>query len=207
MVFILENINFYFANFGFGTILKLASFWDKGLSFWGGIIGIAAAFIFYARKKNENIMKWMDVLAVSISSGMIFGYLGAFFGGVAYGKPTELPWGIVLENIDIPYTTAIHPVQIYGAIFMLILTILLTIILLKIKLKDGTVMLIGIILYSIFRFFEEFLRGDNAAVFLNLRYAQWITLAVFIISLIFLIKMYNLMEKLRKYLKKIKHHE
>ncbi len=197
-IFILNNLDFYFANFGFGTILKLVSFWDKGLSFWGGVIGIAAAFVFYAKRENENIMKWMDVLSVSISSSMIFGYLGAFFHGINYGKPTNLPWGITLENIDIPYTTPIHPVQIYGVIFMVILTIVLIIFLLKRKMFSGGVMFTAIISYSVFRFLEEFFRGNDAENFLGLRFAQWITICILVISLTFFAKRYNLMDKIKK---------
>ncbi|MBI5152715.1 prolipoprotein diacylglyceryl transferase [Candidatus Peregrinibacteria bacterium] len=229
IVFILENLDFYFADFGFSTILRIVSFWDKGLSFWGAVAGIVFAFFIYAKREKENIMKWLDILTISISSSMIFGYIGAFFQGINYGTPTDLPWGITLENIEIQYTTPIHPVQLYGAIFMLILTIALAIFLLKNRLyavrpessgrtqaletktsrpggtpRQGGVALIAAMAYSAFRFLEEFFRGDEITVVLGLRYPQWFALTALIISLIFLLNRYNLFSRSFKFLKKIK---
>lgn len=204
LIFIITNLDFYFSDFGFGTIIKLVSFWDKGLSFWGAAAGIVFAFIIYAKREKENLAKWLDVLAVSISSSMVFGYIGAFLQGINYGTPTELPWGITLENIEIQYTTAIHPVQLYGALFMIILTTALTILLLKNKLWHGGVALTGALSYSIFRFLEEFLRGSEITTFLGLRYPQWLAIAGFIISLIFLLKGYNLLKPMLRFFKKLK---
>lgn len=204
IVFILENLDFYFANFGFSTILKIVSFWDKGLSFWGALAGIVFAFFIYSKREKENLAKWLDILTVSISSSMIFGYIGAFFQGINYGTPTELPWGITLENIEIQYTTPIHPVQLYGAIFMVILTAVLLVLLLKNKPWQGGIALIAATTYSAFRFLEEFFRGDEITAVLGLRYPQWFALAALIISLIFLSNRYNLFSRSLKFFKKIK---
>lgn len=193
IVFIFENLNLYFSNFGFATFWNLISFWDKGLSFWGAMLGFIFAIVKYGRREDENISKWLDILAISTGIGMIFGYIGAFFQGINYGTPTGLPWSISLENIEIQYTEPIHPVQIYGAIFMLILTAILLILLLKKQLKEGNIALIAVIAYSGWRFLEEFMRGEETLT-LGLRYQQWVALIIFTASLIFLLNRYNLLK-------------
>ncbi|HBB02253.1 MAG: prolipoprotein diacylglyceryl transferase, phosphatidylglycerol:prolipoprotein diacylglycerol transferase [Candidatus Peregrinibacteria bacterium GW2011_GWF2_38_29] len=202
MVFIFKNLDYYFSDFGLNKLFGLISIWDKGLSFWGAIAGITIAFYWYAKRTRENMMKWGDVLTVSILLGMIFGYIGAFFDGTNYGSPTELPWGISFENIEIPYTIPIHPVQIYGTLFLIVLTITLGVLMLKNKIKQGNIMFIGIISYSGFRFLEEFWRGNEALEILGIRFAHIASMSVFIISLIFFLNRYNLFDPIIKKLKK-----
>lgn len=204
-VFILENLNYYFSDFGLKSIFKIISVWDKGLSFWGAVIGIAIAFVKYTKREGEPTFKWLDNLSISVFLGMVFGYIGAFFDGINYGTPTTLPWGVTFESIEIQYTMEIHPTQLYGALFLIILTAILAILFIKNKLANGNIMMFGIISYSVFRFFEEFLRGDEVAFILSLRYSQWISLIIFIISLIFLLNRYNLFDPLLRLFKKLKH--
>lgn len=192
IVEIIFNYQDYFTKINFSTIVNLISFWDKGLSFWGGITGISLALYQYCKKEKEPFFKWADVLLLSLLAGLIFGNIGTFLEGINYGKETNLPWGMTFQNFNIPYTLPIHPSQLYAALYSTILFFTFLTLFLKEKFKEPGEMGLWIILsYGIIRFLEEFTRGEETLIFLNLRTEQWITLATIIIAGIFLTIRYN----------------
>ena len=99
-----------------------------------------------------------------------FGRIGCFLGGCCYGKVTTFKLGVafpdnVKENI-FHYGSKRYPTQLFEAIILLI--ILVTILFVK-KNKFK----LYLILYSIARFFLEFLRGDDrGSVLINISPAQ-----------------------------------
>lgn len=172
LFFVLRNYFFFLGRFELGRFLEIFYIWDKGLSFWGGMIGITLTLLYFCYKNGENMKKWMDILTVSIISGIIFGNIGALLdGAINYGNETDLPWGIVLTNSR--YAVPIHPTQIYAAIYCCVLAIvLLKLRNSKIGKTEGNIALIGMTGYSFLRFLEEFLRGDESNYLLGLREAQ-----------------------------------
>ncbi len=182
LVFVLYNFNFYFTTTESNSILQIFYIWDKGLSIWGGIVGLALALAYFCRRKNENIYQWLDILILCTIGGLVFGNIGNFLDGRNYGLETNLPWGAVIENSR--FTDPIHPVQIYAAIYCLLLTIiLLNLYKQKIGLKEGNIALIGIAGYSFLRLGEEFLRGDESNIILGLREGQIYCIVALAISL------------------------
>lgn len=180
LVFILRNYKEFFHELSFNKILGIFSIWDKGLSIWGGFIGLFIAIYLLCKKEQENFFAWADIIIVSIISGMVLGNIGTFLDGRNSGTPTSLPWGITLETSQ--YATPIHPIQIYAAIYSLILATILMILFNKRSFKkEGNISLIGIFLYSLLRFFDEFLRGDETNTILGLREVQiYCLFAIFI---------------------------
>lgn len=108
-VFVLFNT----ASIGFNPLNWLNMFAYPGFNM---IAGLAAAAIYLYRYSLEQ--KWdgfeiLDFWVTSISLGLGIYSLGAFFNGVGYGNPTDLPWGMVFPQLIEPH----HPVQLYFAIF------------------------------------------------------------------------------------------
>lgn len=171
LFFVIRNFKIFFTREGFSHIWELFYPWENGLSLWGGIFGVTATLIYYCKKQGQNLKEWLDVFTVSIMSGLVFGNIGAFFDGRNYGRETTLPWGVLIESSR--YAVPIHPVQIYAAIYIALLTItLLWLFKEKTGKTPGSTALIGVIGYSFLRFLEEFLRGDESNYFLGLREAQ-----------------------------------
>jgi len=188
--FLIINFQAFFAGFSINKIWEIFNIFDKGLSLWGGIIGIFISTFYLCKKENENFGAWADIYVASIISGMIAGNIGTYLDGRNSGAPTDLPWGITVETSQ--YAIPIHPVQLYAVIYNLILTVVLfNLFSKKIAKKDGNIAIIGIFLYSICRFLEEFLRGDESMVFLGLRTNQYIALAAILTSGYFLYKKYK----------------
>jgi phosphatidylglycerol:prolipoprotein diacylglycerol transferase len=171
IVFVAENYKSYFAQLDFEHLIGILYIWDKGLSFWGGMIGLCLTLAFFCRKEKEKLWKWLDVLTIGTMAGLVFGNLGTFLDGSNYGNETDLPWGVIMDNSR--FAVPIHPTQIYALIYTLCITIVLwNLWNTNYGKQEGNIALTGIICYGIFRFLEEFLRGDESNYLFGLREAQ-----------------------------------
>ncbi|MDD5624051.1 MAG: prolipoprotein diacylglyceryl transferase [Candidatus Peribacteraceae bacterium] len=140
-------------------LLRVFVFWDGGFSFLGAAIGVAAVLFWATRTHRATFLQWLDVIFPAVTFGLAFSWLGAFFAGHAYGKPTDMFWGVTYDAISVRYTVPIHPVQLYYAFFYFFLTFLLLVIR-KNSGRAGTETLVGIFFASIFNFLLEYFRGD-----------------------------------------------
>ncbi len=166
--FIIYNLNYFWETvINEGNYLEILFIWDKGLSVWGGLLGIWLSLYVLARRHKEDFLAWSDILVIGVLFGMTLANIGAFLDGRNYGIPTELPWGILFETSQ--YAVPIHPVQIYAAIYTLIIGLVLTNLYLHRLFKtSGVITFSGITAYCFFRFLEEFLRGDESIYIFDL---------------------------------------
>jgi len=189
-VYFFLNPSTYFPEFDFRTIWNFISIWDQGFSFWGAIIGFTGMLTYQLHKAKEEIWRWYDALSVPLIIGMIIGYVGAFLGGYAYGIPTNLPWGIRYEVINVIYTVPIHPTQIYAII------LLSFILWSKNKLKtkteffktNGNTSFYFLTTLSLAFFLLEFVRGDDTLILLGIRLPHFLFLATFLVSSVLLFR-------------------
>lgn len=160
----------------------------SGFTFHGGLI-FAIIFVWlYCRKKSLSFLKIADIFSPSFALGISIGRIGCLFEGCCFGKPTNLPWGIIFPHGSFPSYTfgnlPIHPTQLYSSIA----NFLLFLILLKIKPKgEGGLFFTFLLFYSIIRFFIEFLREQPIFIF-SLTQPQIVFLIIGLISMIFLLK-------------------
>lgn len=139
--------------------LRVFILWDGGFNFLGAAIGVAVVLFFVTRAQRTTFLQWLDVLVPATTLGMVFSWMGAFVSGMAYGKPTDVFWGITYNAPSVRYAVPIHPVQLYYAIFFFLLTFLLLVIRKKAK-RVGTETLVGIIVAAAGTFALEYFRGD-----------------------------------------------
>ncbi len=131
-----------------------------GSVFYGGLIGgmLTAGIAIRVKKYPAELIT--DVAAPTIALFHTFGRIGCFLAGCCYGIESEygfplrhyFPDGSVVEVVRVP-------VQLYEAGFELILFFVLSFILRK-NWLNGRIFALYIILYSVWRFFAEYLRGD-----------------------------------------------
>lgn len=139
--------------------LRIFILWDGGFSFLGGAMGIATVLFFTTRSQRTTFLQWLDVLLPATMFGLAFDWFGMFMAAQAYGKPTDVPWGVTFDTFSVRYTVPIHPVQLYYVLFYLALTFVLLLIRKNAR-RAGAETMIGIIIASVGVFFLEFLRGD-----------------------------------------------
>jgi phosphatidylglycerol---prolipoprotein diacylglyceryl transferase len=94
--------------------LNVFHIWDGGMSFHGGMLGVLAATLLFARIKHKNGADVLDFVAPLPGIGLMAGRLGNFINGELWGKPTDLPWGFGVPNAE-GELIARHPSQLYEA--------------------------------------------------------------------------------------------
>lgn len=195
IVAILTNINSYFYEFSGNALVKLLYFWDKGLNIWGATITFFIYFYILCKKKDQDFFKWLDVLIPAAIIGMAISHVGAFFEGINYGSESSLPWSVNFESPAIKYAVPIHPTQIYAAIYSTLIAITLIALNKSKKIATmemhGLIGLLGIGAYQLFRFLEEFLRGDDIWMIFGIRSTQIFALTLTISTGIFIYFRYN----------------
>ena len=174
---LLYNFDYYLNN-----LIDIFKIWQGGMSFHGGLIGIIAVSVLFAKKNNQNPFIYLDVVSIVAPIGIFFGRIANFINSELYGIETNLPWSVQFIQIDNLYR---HPSQLYEAIFEgLILFIILIYFRKKGFMKiPGLISGLFLIFYSIFRFVIEFVRVPDEQlgyIFLNLTMGQ-------VISFIFLL--------------------
>ena len=90
--------------------LTLFKRWEGGLSFHGGLLGVAIAMIFFARKTHKSFLEVLDFTAPLVPLGLGAGRIGNFINGELWGRATDVPWGMIFPNAD---KLVRHPSQLY----------------------------------------------------------------------------------------------
>jgi phosphatidylglycerol:prolipoprotein diacylglycerol transferase len=148
--------------------------WEGGIGIFGAIVGGILAIVIYTRRHRLNPWRWLDIVAPGMLLAQAIGRWGNYFNQELYGPPTDLPWGILIDNANQripPYndltrfpleTTTFHPVFLYESLWNLIGFVLLMWIGRKYanKLLDGDLTSLYLIWYPTGRLIIESLRPD-----------------------------------------------
>jgi phosphatidylglycerol:prolipoprotein diacylglycerol transferase len=115
-----------FYNPGYFAAHPLEAFqlWKGGMSFHGGFLGCVLAVILFARHRRLSILSLGDITCAAGTIGIFLGRIANFINGELWGRPTDLPWGMVFPTGG-PLPR--HPSQLYEATLEgLLLFVLLT---------------------------------------------------------------------------------
>jgi phosphatidylglycerol:prolipoprotein diacylglycerol transferase len=191
--------------------LDILKIWQGGLAIHGGILaGFIVLYFFVKKKKIRGLSGqnfWDDFFSLSfiivpgLALAQAIGRWGNYFNQELFGRPTKLAWGIPINILNRPveyiFNDFFHPTFLYeslGSIFIFIVLICLHFYFFKKnKINFRTKLLISVtylILYSVLRFFLEFIRIDFAPVFLGLRFPQVMSLLIIILSFFLIFKFY-----------------
>ncbi len=162
--------------------LWLFAVWEGGMSFHGGLLGVIIALALYARKLGVSFWQLTDFAAPLTPIGLGAGRFGNFIGGELWGRPTDLPWGMVFPRAD---TLPRHPSQLYE---MALEGILLFVILWwfcqkrRPRMAASGLFLSG---YASFRFLVEFVREPDSHI--GFLFGGWFTMGMFLCLPMFLL--------------------
>ena len=177
----LGYVIFYNLEYFLSNPIEILMIWHGGMSFHGGLLGVLASTIIYAKKHNVNKFIFLDLIAGSAPIGIFLGRIANFVNSELYGRETDVLWSVIFTEID---NITRHPSQIYEALLegVILFFILFFFIKKNYLLKPGLISSLFLIFYSLFRFLVEFFRVPDdqiGFIYLNLTIGQ-------IISLIFL---------------------
>ncbi len=159
--------------------LSILRIWEGGMSFHGGLLGVTVAVYIFCRRNGFPPLQVADAMAMVVAIGIGLGRVANFINAELWGRPTDLPWGVVfpgglaqacpgpvgmsLQGLDA--VCARHPSQLYEALLegAIMGAILLWLAWRRGWLKcPGSITGLFLILYSVSRFLVEFVRQPDA---------------------------------------------
>ena len=94
----------------FGDPLSVLRIWEGGMSFHGGLVGVLVALAVFASRRGKALVDVFDFAAPLPAIGFGAGRLGNFINGELWGKPTDVPWAVVVDGVPL------HASQLYEAL-------------------------------------------------------------------------------------------
>jgi len=141
--------------------LEILKVWKGGLASHGGLLGVLIALYIFAKKYKEDYVWLLSRVTMPGALTAAFVRFGNLFNSEILGLPTDKPWAIIFERIDmIPR----HPVQLYEAFSYLTLLLILVIVYRKVTPIFATKILPGIFFTFMFimRFLLEYTKTRQA---------------------------------------------
>ena len=169
----LGHCYFYEPDYFLKNPIEVLKIWKGGLASHGAAVGILLALWLYIRKYKLSFLWLMDRIVIVVALGGAFIRLGNLFNSEIYGLPTELPWGFefVRDTLydpntgEVLATVARHPTQLYEALSYILIFVFLLAFYRKrhLKVRDGYIFGVFMILLFSARFFIEFVKNDQVA--------------------------------------------
>lgn len=170
--------------------------WQGGLALHGVLFAGLVVAIIYTKIKKISFWSIGDIFAVSIPLAQAIGRWGNYFNQEIFGKPTDLAWGIPIDFIKRPNGFEafeyFHPLFLYESVLNLIIFIILLFFINTKFANVGETTLLYFILYSLVRFFLDFLRIDPLSLG-PLSVIQWVSILIITgCKIIFLVRRHQL---------------
>ncbi|MDP2806353.1 MAG: prolipoprotein diacylglyceryl transferase [Gallionellaceae bacterium] len=181
----LGEVLFYNPDYYFSHPAKILAVWEGGMSFHGGFLGVLIAMSLFARQRKINWLSLMDFIAPLVPVGLGAGRIGNFINAELWGRPTDLPWGMVFPNVD---NLPRHPSQLYEFALEGIALFLVLWIYSNKPRSSGAVSGLFLIGYGSFRFIGEFARTPDDGIFglmsFGLSMGQWLSLPMVVVGIV-----------------------
>ncbi|MBR8465693.1 prolipoprotein diacylglyceryl transferase [Campylobacter sp. faydin G-140] len=148
----------------------------RGMSYHGAVVGFLLATVMFCKKFKQNLWTLLDLCALCIPFGYIFGRIGNFLNQELVGRATDVSWGIYVLGI------LRHPSQLYEALLEGVVVFIILFIYRKFKKFDGELIALYAMLYTLARFICEFYREPDSGlgfIFLGLSMGQILSIIMF----------------------------
>jgi phosphatidylglycerol:prolipoprotein diacylglycerol transferase len=156
----LGYVLFYKPGFYLANPLEILMIWQGGMSFHGGLLGVAVAEIAFARRRGIPLLALTDIVAAAAPIGLFLGRIANFVNGELFGRPSEVSWAMVFpRGGPLPR----HPSQLYEAgLEGILLFVVLYILVRRGALqRSGTVTGAFLIGYALARMLAELVREPD----------------------------------------------
>lgn len=162
---------FYQPAFYLSNPAQILKVWQGGMSFHGGMLGVLVACVLFSLRHRLRILSVGDLICMAAPVGLLLGRLANFINAELWGRPTDLPWGVIFPGAaaqDCPGVIGLcarHPSQLYEALLegLILGTVLLWLAYRRGALKrPGWIAGCFFIGYGAARFIVEFVRQADA---------------------------------------------
>ncbi len=169
--YVAQNAGFYFK-----SPIEIFMLHHGGLSWFGGLISGVISGVLFLKKEKMPILKTLDLIAPFVALGQALGRIGCLLNGCCFGKVSG--FGIYFQADE----SILIPTQAYSSLLLVVIFIILRIMQKK-NLPAGEVFFTYLLLYSVKRFFIDFLRADNEVIFVGLTLFQLLSIGMFCLAL------------------------
>jgi prolipoprotein diacylglyceryl transferase len=187
--------------------LEALRIWEGGLSIWGAIAGGALGGWIAARRRGIPFPALADALAPGIVLAQAIGRWGNYFNNELYGRPTDLPWGLevhqmqnfraVRDETGAPVLLEggpFHPIFLYESLWAVGTALVLIWADRRFRMGHGRVFALYVALYTAGRTWIENLRIDDggdvagpAREFLGMRVNAWVSVVLFVGAIAYIV--------------------
>ncbi|MBQ0944895.1 prolipoprotein diacylglyceryl transferase [Ideonella sp. 4Y16] len=159
--------------------LEVFAIWKGGMSFHGGMLGVAVAMAVFAWRRQLGFLAVMDLVAPCVPTGLASGRIGNFINGELWGRAADpgLPWAMVFPQSGLEI--ARHPSQLYQFALEGLLLFVVLWLYSRRQRPLGRVTAMFLIGYGVLRFVAEYFREPDdflGTLALNLSMGQWLSL-------------------------------
>ncbi|MBI3067420.1 MAG: prolipoprotein diacylglyceryl transferase [Betaproteobacteria bacterium] len=149
--------------------------WEGGMSFHGGLLGVAIAMWWFARSRRQDWLAITDFIAPLAPLALGAGRIGNFINAELWGRPASVAWAMVFPNVD---SVPRHPSQLYEvglegiALFAILWWFSAR------PRPRGAVSGVFLTCYGVFRFLVEFTREPDSflgLLALGFSMGQWLS--------------------------------
>jgi phosphatidylglycerol:prolipoprotein diacylglycerol transferase len=184
-------------DFSLAAFVGVLKFWKRGsFSFFPAFLLAVIIIFLYCKLKRIHLLKAMDyLLPIAVLGVAIHRTFGCFLAGCCYGKPTDLPWGMIFANTSRAGQhfpgTPLHPTQLYyGLTAFMIFALLVIYKNKKTPRQTGEITALGFMMLALSYFFITFLRGDipGNEIYFHLSRSQYLALVMFAAGIFLLIR-------------------
>jgi prolipoprotein diacylglyceryl transferase len=177
--------------------------WEGGMAIFGGLLGGVLGAWLWCRHKKYSMLLLADALAPGLLVAQAVGRLGNWFNQELYGGPTQLPWGLQLNDAEAigkneicydgvmnggvcPSGTLVQPTFLYEIIWNLIGAAIIVFLVGRIAktLKGGQIFAIYLMWYALGRTWIEALRVNYSTYILGIRINVWAAFLAFLLGAI-----------------------
>jgi phosphatidylglycerol:prolipoprotein diacylglycerol transferase len=168
---------------------EIVEVWGGGMSFHGGMLGVAVAIVLFCRRTRIPILGFADRIAVAAPIGLFLGRVANFINGELWGReaPDWLPWAMIFPGGgDVPR----HPSQLYQALLEGVVLFVVMWFLARseaVRARYGTLTGAFLCGYAIARSIGELFRQPDAFLgflFAGLTMGQLLSLPMFLAGLV-----------------------
>lgn len=167
-----------------GRWIDAFKIWEGGLGIPGGLVLGTAVGIWVARRNGWSVNGLLHAIIPGIPVAQAIGRLGNWFNQEIYGRPSDLPWAVEIDNPTAEFEgfTTFHPTFLYEGLLNLAIAASLIFADRQKWLKPGAMLPLWMLLYGVARFVIEGMRTDEASLILGIRVNHWVSGAAVVIG-------------------------
>lgn len=160
-----------------GRWLDAFKIWEGGLGIPGGLVLGVAVGVWFARSQGWSVTGLLDAIIPGIPVAQAIGRLGNWFNQEIYGRPSDLPWAVEIDNPSAEFEgfSTFHPTFLYEGLLNLCIAGTLIFADRQKWLKPGAILPLWMMLYGVARFIIEGMRTDEASEVFGIRINHWVS--------------------------------